>query len=92
MRGHNSPRYILGKESDILAQEGALLRQECLDFPDGSVVGSPSASAGDMGLIPGPGGFHGLWGNQGLCTTMNEPVLESLSTATRESLGTAVKT
>ena len=29
-----------------------------LDFPGGPVVRSPPASAGDMGLIPGPGRFH----------------------------------
>ena len=28
------------------------------DFPGGTVVGSPSANAGDVGLIPGPGGSH----------------------------------
>ena len=28
------------------------------DFPGGPVVKNPSANAGDMGLIPGPGRFH----------------------------------
>ena len=27
-------------------------------FPGGPVLGSPHANAGDMGSIPGPGGFH----------------------------------
>ena len=31
------------------------------DFPGHPVVRSPPASAGDTGLIPGPGGFHVLW-------------------------------
>ena len=29
-----------------------------LDFPDGPVVKDPPAKAADMGLTPGPGGFH----------------------------------
>ena len=33
------------------------------DFPVGTVHKSPSADAGDMGLIPGPGRFHMLQGN-----------------------------
>ena len=32
-------------------------------FPGGPVVEKPPASAGDMGLIPGPGRSHMLWGN-----------------------------
>ena len=28
------------------------------DFPGGPVIGSPPANSGDMGLIPGLGGFH----------------------------------
>ena len=33
------------------------------DFPGGTVVKNPPANAGDMGLIPGPGGSHMLWSN-----------------------------
>ena len=33
------------------------------DFPGGSVVGNPPASAGDMSLIPDPGRSHMLWSN-----------------------------
>ena len=33
------------------------------DFPGGPVVKNPSASAGDMGSIPGPGRSHIPWGN-----------------------------
>ena len=33
------------------------------DFPDGTVSGSPPASAGDMISIPGPGRFHMTWNN-----------------------------
>ena len=32
-------------------------------FPGDSVVKNPPASAGDMGLIPGPGRFHKPWEN-----------------------------
>jgi len=28
------------------------------DFPGGAVDRNPPANAGNMGLIPGPGGFH----------------------------------
>ena len=31
------------------------------DFPGGTVVKNPPASAGDTGLIPGPGRSHVLW-------------------------------
>ena len=34
------------------------------DFPGCPVVKNTPASAGDMGLIPGPGRFHMLWGNE----------------------------
>ena len=34
---------------------------EEMDFPGGPVVGSSPASAGDMGSIPGLGGFHMPW-------------------------------
>ena len=32
------------------------------DFSGGPVAGSPPASAGDIGLIPGPGRSHMPWG------------------------------
>ena len=32
-------------------------------FPGDSVVKNPPASAGDMGLSPGPGRFHKPWEN-----------------------------
>ena len=31
------------------------------DFPGGPLVKNPPANAGDMGLIPGLGGFHLPW-------------------------------
>ena len=34
------------------------------DFPGGPLVQNPPANAGDMGLIPGPGRFHVLQGNE----------------------------
>lgn len=33
------------------------------DFPSGPEVENLLAQAGDMGLVPGPGRFHMLWGN-----------------------------
>ena len=33
------------------------------DFPSGPEVENLLATAGDMGLVPGPGQFHMLWGN-----------------------------
>jgi len=32
-----------------------------MDFLGGTVDENPAASAGDMGSIPGPGGFHMPW-------------------------------
>ena len=32
-------------------------------FPGGPMVKNFPASAGDIGLIPGPGGFHNPWSN-----------------------------
>ena len=40
-----------------------LIKNGCWDFPGGAVVGNPPASAGDMGLSPGPGRSHMLWSN-----------------------------
>ena len=37
--------------------------ETCWDFPGGSVVTNPSASAGDTVSIPAPGRFHMLQGN-----------------------------
>ena len=34
-----------------------------MDIPGVSVVKNPSANAGDLGLILGPGGFHMPWCN-----------------------------
>ena len=34
------------------------LKQTTRDFPGGTVVKNPSANAGDMGSIPGPGRSH----------------------------------
>ena len=38
-------------------------------FPGGPVAENPPASAGDGGLIPGPGGSHAPWGSTVLCGT-----------------------
>ena len=34
------------------------LKKKGADFPGGAVVKNPSANAGDMGSIPGPGRSH----------------------------------
>ena len=41
----------------------ALYKMPHWDIPGGPVVKNPPSNAGDMGLIPGPGGFHMPWGN-----------------------------
>ena len=48
--------------------------------PSGSVVKSPSANAGDMGSIPGPGRFH-----MSLAPQSTEPAFCSLSFATKKA-------
>ena len=50
-----------------------------MDFPGGPEVGSSPASAGDMGSIPGLGGFHMPWSNQA-----HVPELLSLWSRTHE--------
>ena len=40
-----------------------ILKSLYKDFPGGSVVKNPPASAGDTGSIPGPGRSHMPWGN-----------------------------
>ena len=39
------------------------IKENLRDFPDGAVVTNPPASAGDTGLIPGPGRSHMLRSN-----------------------------
>ena len=43
-----------------------------MDFLGGTVDKNPSAIAGDMGSLPGPGRSHML---SGVCTTTVKPVL-----------------
>ena len=40
-----------------------------MDFPGGSVVKNPPASAEDMGSIPNPGGSHMVVEQLSLCIT-----------------------
>ena len=42
------------------------------DFSSGPVVKNLPANTKDMGLIPGLGRSHMLWGNSSLCTTATE--------------------
>ena len=53
----------------------AIKRFRCGDFPGGAVVKNPHASAGDIGLIPGPGRFPHATEQLSLCTTTSEPAL-----------------
>ena len=39
-------------------------KKKILDFPGGPVVKNPPTNAEDMGLIPGLGRFHMLWGKE----------------------------
>ena len=48
------------KEHTLALQRG---KGAFLDFPAGPVVKSSPANAGDVGLIPGLGGFHMLQDN-----------------------------
>ena len=43
------------------------------DFPHGPMVKNPSANAGDMGLIPGPGRSHMPWSNKALVPQRLKP-------------------
>ena len=51
--------------------------QESQGFPDGSVVKSLPANAGDRGSIPDPGRPHMLGGNQAHSLCSLEPVLRN---------------
>ena len=44
-----------GMEGSVLTKKKNV---QCRDVPSGSLVKNPSASAGDMGLIPDPGESH----------------------------------
>ena len=45
-----------------------------LDFPGGPVVESLPASAGDIGTVTGPGGFHIPWGNWACALQQEKPL------------------
>ena len=69
-----------------------MTKYKCQGFPGGAVVGSPPASAGDMGLSPGPGGSHMPWSNWARvpqllspCSGAREPQLLSPRAATTEA-------
>ena len=69
----------------LLAQQdgsrGRISKRSLTQFPGGSVVKNPPASAGDTGLIPGPGRSHMQRGS------ITEPVLLSLvAAATKASV------
>ena len=58
-----------------------------LDFPGGPMIKNPSANAGDMGVIPGPGRVHMLWAlgpcAAGACSkTLEQQLLSPCTTTT----------
>ena len=63
-----------------------MIKNKPRGFPSGSGVKSPSANAGDTGLIPGPGRPHmpSKPVQVSLCTTTVEPVLWSPGTGATE--------
>ena len=50
--GWGEEMLLTGRLQYIPSKEG------WVDFPGGTVDKNPAANAGDMGSIPGPGGFH----------------------------------
>ena len=54
-----------------------------MDFPGDPVVGSVPANAGNMGLIPGLGGFHMLQDNEAHAPELLKPTNPGF--ATREA-------
>ena len=58
---------VIKKQKRVDDSEEALRKlptiQSVQDFPGGTVNKNPPASAGDTGLIPGPGRFHVPWSN-----------------------------
>ena len=60
MSGATVPAFqklvLCGREVPLTLQDEVSWRMG--DFPGGSVVNNPPASAGDTGSIPGPGRFH----------------------------------
>ena len=72
---------------EILSDLPFCKNPEVQDFPGGSVVKNPPASAGDMGSIPGPGRSYMSQSNQAhvpqllrLCSRAQVPELTSLCT------------
>ena len=58
---------VIKKQKRVDDSEEALTKLPTIknvqDFPGGTVNKNPPASAGDTGLIPGPGRFHVPWSN-----------------------------
>ena len=55
--GHKGDRAV----ADVNGHK--FLTYKCMNFPGGSVLMNPPASAGDMGSIPAPGRSHKKRGN-----------------------------
>ena len=68
------------KQSQVFVQE-----VKGWGFPDGAVVGSLPASAGDAGSCPGPGGSHVLQGDWAREPQLLSLRVWSLCSATREA-------
>ena len=97
MRGYTASGKVTQLSSISYTQKfyHNVFKSQCPGLPSGPVIKNPPASAGDMGLIPGVGRFHMLWGNwaHGLqllsphtraCSTTRETTaVRSLSAATK---------
>ena len=57
----------------VVSIRGHGIKTSILDFPGGTVVKNPPASAGDTGSIPGPGRSRMLRSNSP-CATTTEPM------------------
>ena len=78
-KGHTRTgvELILSAPNSVLTLQGSQVHQHvCVPgIPGGTVDNNLPVSAGDTGLIPGPGRFHMLQSNKTLCTTATGPAL-----------------
>ena len=47
----------------VVSPETIAIKKQNLDLPGDAGDSKPPASVGDMGSVPGLGGFHMPWGN-----------------------------
>ena len=46
------------QKKNVVGEGGGQIKEKPQEFPGGAVDKNPPANAGDMGSIPGLGGFH----------------------------------